>query len=131
MLSEEEWFKFANGGYGHPVEVGRLRPALVRYLGVETGVVRISPAYAHKLRFKHRLTPYQFTLMGPTIEQGKILSESANRLIFYRFFEHIESFMQLVLKPTADGRELWVCTFHKQTEREIARKSKKCLALDL
>lgn len=131
MLSEEEWFRFANGGYGHPVEVCRLRSSLVRYLGVETGVVRISPAYAHKLRFKHRLTAHQFTLMRPTIEEGKILRESASRLIFYRFFEHIESDMQLVLKPTADGRELWVCTFHKQTERELARKSKKCTPLHL
>lgn len=59
------------------------------------------------------------------------MRESATRLIFYRFFDHIESYMQLVLKPTADGRELWVCTFHKQTEREIARKSKKCILIDL
>jgi hypothetical protein len=131
MLSEEEWFRFANGGYHHAVEVCRLRPALVKFLGVETSSVRIDPVYAQKLTFKHRLTPHHFSLMKPTLEYGRILQESPQRLIFYRYFDHIESFLQVVIKPTLNKKEIWICTFHRQTANEIARKSKKCISLHI
>ncbi len=125
MLSDEDWFKFANGGYAHPVEVCRLRSTLVNYLGTDTNIVKIAPDYAAKLRYKHRLEHYHFGLMRPTIETGKILRESPSRLIFFRYFDELDNFLQLVLKPTGNKKEIWVCTFHKQTASEIARKQRK------
>jgi hypothetical protein len=131
MLSEDEWFRFANGDYAHPVEVCRLRSTIVTYLGVQTDIVRISPSYARKLRFKHGLEHHHFALMRPTAETGRVLADGPRHLIFYKYFDDIESYMQLVLKPTRNGQEVWVCTFHRQTAREIARKSKKCPALNI
>lgn len=129
MLSEEEWFRFVNGGYSHPLEVCRLRPALVKYWGVETSVVRISPQYASKLHFRHRLTPEHLALMRPTIEQGKVLQENPSHLIFYKYHEDIANYIWVVVKSALNGREIWICTCHRQRENEIARKSKKCVEL--
>jgi hypothetical protein len=124
MLSDEEWYLFAVGGIPGPVPVCRLAPDLARLVGLEAGIVRIARPYAQKLRFKHKLAPEEFRMLPATLQLGTVLQQDRNRLLFFRNREP-RGVYQAVVKATNSGSELWVATFHRQSNSEFARKSRR------
>lgn len=125
MLSEEDWYKFANGGISYPVPVFRLPPALSSAMGAHVDLVHIHPMYAGKLRFKHSLSPDYFPLMPATLARGTVLQQRDGKLAFFLTHEVPHGLLELVVKATRHGHQLWVCTYHKQSKSEFARKQRR------
>ena len=125
MLSDEEWFRFGNGGISRVVHVCTLTPRLAATLGSHVRKVHINPHYAQKIRFKHRIRPEERRFIATTLELGLALHFAPNKLGFQYWDKQRNRYYEVVIKCTSHRDEFWVCTFHRQSKAEIKRKQKK------
>jgi len=106
--------------------LGRLTDALHRRLDCPDARVMFDPAYASKLRFKHRLEARHFGMMPITFDLGLVFQDRPGALSFIYDDVHVfgKSFY-LVLKTTGERHEIWVMSFRRIREadkRSLLRK---------
>ncbi len=123
-MREKDWQGFLNRGAGREIAVAQLAPALVSHLGAADDKVYLHHDYAAKAVNKHGLSAMHFPLIFDTIDFGIAVADRDRHLSFFYFDKETNlGWFQVTVKLALTGK-LYVATFYKQRQAEVARRLK-------
>lgn len=130
MLGDLEWHRLANGDFTAPVSACRVAPAFVRALGASNDRLLVHPTIAAKIVFKHRLTPWHFSLLPIIIEHGSVFRDFDGSLIFaYEEPVVTGKMFFAVVKTTTERHELWLRTLYEIRTKHYEKKRRRSVVL--
>lgn len=117
-----EWWAFLNGRDGIKSKtVCRIPDDIGRFLKTQSPLVYIGFDYAQKSAHKHRLEPEHFVMIQAAIQRGAAYLENENVIFFYEDSEYYRTNFYVVVKSTANRKELWIKTFHRKRTKDLIR----------
>lgn len=111
LLHPRHFMRFLDGRYGSVQAIAFIPGQFARQIGVLTSELRIRRDYALKLQRDHGLRYEQFQLIQPAIDEGYVLLDDKNQLVFL-YVHNVRDFYRLAVKGTRQD-ELWLLTFHR------------------
>lgn len=119
-LLPREYVAFLDGRLGKCRTVAYLPLSLGAHLPATVTDVMAHADYARKVKDKHHLKFEHFCLLQNMINDGWCLLSRTRRLEFlYVDNDVFQARFLLVLKAAANGREIWMATFHRTNEQQI------------
>ncbi|MHB8285788.1 MAG: hypothetical protein ACYDD1_14070 [Caulobacteraceae bacterium] len=128
-MDSNELFALFDGVIPGPIRVCDIPPALAAELGAITTTVLLSAHTRRKQDVRHDdLTMADYEMLPAVIRLGEHRRQAANKsMILFMDCEATHHNYRACIKATADGRELYVVSFHRLGEASFARDWKKPL----
>jgi hypothetical protein len=119
-----DWQLFLRDGAGKEIAIAQLSAELTRYLGVPSEKVFLHQTYAVKATQKHQLGSEHFPLIFDAIDRGLVVEERPLHLTFFHFDAERQRWFELVIKKAQDTGRVYLCTFHRVSERKVENRKR-------
>lgn len=121
-----DWKLFLDGDWAQEIAIAQLSREMTDYLEAASPFVHLHQDYARKAVDKHQLTPAHFPLIFETVDYGMALADRPRHISFLHFdATTFQKWFQVSVKRGFEDRRIFVTTFHRSEESEVARKSKR------
>jgi hypothetical protein len=123
-----EYFRLATQERAEPVHVCNLSAAHASSIGATVTHVWLSLYSVGKQFVRHSdLLPHHYEMIPYIIENGEVIAANDNKALHFVLDARleVEYRLKVTIKATADGRELFLTSFHKLRENDYRRLRKK------
>jgi hypothetical protein len=125
-MNVRDWDSFIRKGRGRTLRLAQLSPDLTAHLDAVSNVVHIEHSYALKSVEKHQMLPAHFPMLDETIDQGAVVRDGDQHLVFLHFDEYVwNRWFRVTVKRCNERRKLFVSTFHKTELGQVRGKLRR------
>jgi len=125
-----DWLLFLRDGAGREIPIAQLPHYLTRHLGASSEKVYLHHTYARKAAEKHQLGPEHFPIIFDAVERGVALDDRPHHVTIFHFDPDLQRWFQVVVKKAQDTGRVYLCTFHRVTQRKVENRRAKLRAVD-
>jgi hypothetical protein len=119
-----DWQLFLKDGAGKEIAIAQLPAHLVSYIGASSEKVYLHHSYAKKAAEKHQLAPEHFPIIFDAVERGLVVEDRERHLTFFHLDPESKRWFQITIKKAADTARVYLCTFHRVTQRKVDNRLK-------
>lgn len=125
-MNSRDWAAFIRDGHGTTLRLAQLSGDLTKHLNAASDVVHVEHSYAVKCIETHQLLPSHFPALDDTIDQGAVVQDGDQHLVFFWFDEFVwNKWFRVTLKRCNTQRLIWLNTFHKTTLEQVRGKMRR------
>ena len=88
-MNVRDWTAFIDKGHGRTIRLAQLSDDLARAVGAVSNVVHLEHSYAVKCLDKKHVLPVHFPMLDETIDQGAVVRDGDQYLVFLYFDEFV------------------------------------------
>lgn len=125
-MNVRDWTAFIRDGHGTTLKLAQLDGSLTAHLGAASNVVHLHHDYAVKAIQEHQLLPAHLPMLDETIDQGAVIQDGNQTLVFFHYDEYVwEKWFKVAVKRCNERRLLWVHTIHKSDWSQVRSKMRR------